>query len=381
MNRKWFWGCCLLWVFATGCADTNLIAVTSGKFILEGDEKILWRQSEEEERRIDQSGLLYLDPELEAYLNEVPKKLLSPDVFARLPIKILVIRNYYLNAFAFPNGRIYIHTGLLARMENEAQLASLIAHEMTHITHRHSIKGYRDMKNATTFVAVLGGLAGGYGTLLGGLGAMASISGYSKELETEADVEGLKLIAAAGYDPDEAPKLFDHLKRYIEEEKIQEPFFFGTHPRLQERIANYERLLKTQSRKGDIQNVERFMEKIQRVIFDTATLDAKAGRFAGALSGFTKYLLRRPNDAQAYYLSGDVYRQRGEKGDTEKATALFKKSIEMNNTFPEPYKALGMMHLKNGDKVLAKENLQRYLLLSPEASDKTYIMNYLKTLE
>jgi predicted Zn-dependent protease len=368
-------------VFATGCADTNLIAVTSGKFILEGDEKILWRQSEEEERRIDQSGLLYLDPELEAYLNEVPKKLLSPDVFARLPIKILVIRNYYLNAFAFPNGRIYIHTGLLARMENEAQLASLIAHEMTHITHRHSIKGYRDMKNATTFVAVLGGLAGGYGTLLGGLGAMASISGYSKELETEADVEGLKLIAAAGYDPDEAPKLFDHLKRYIEEEKIQEPFFFGTHPRLQERIANYERLLKTQSRKGDIQNVERFMEKIQRVIFDTATLDAKAGRFAGALSGFTKYLLRRPNDAQAYYLSGDVYRQRGEKGDTEKATALFKKSIEMNNTFPEPYKALGMMHLKNGDKVLAKENLQRYLLLSPEASDKTYIMNYLKTLE
>ena len=378
---RWFVVVLLLCAMSSGCASTNLAALTAGHFVPEDDEKMLWRQSEKEQNKINQSGFLYRNVELESYLNEIPKKLLPPTVFAQLPVKIMVIRNYNLNAFAFPNGIIYIHTGLLARIENEAQLAILIAHEMTHSTHRHSVKGYRERKNTTTFAAVLGGLAGGYGTLLGGLGAMAAVSGYSKELETEADIEGLKLMMEAGYDPAEAPKLFVHLQRDIEEEKIKEPFFFGTHPRLQERIDNYELLLKNQKKSGGIKNVEIFMSKIREVIFDTAVLDLRAGRFISSLRGFQKYTTIRPDDAQAYYFSGDVYRQRGEEGDREKAIEFYRKAIEQDNTLPEPHKALGMIHYKNGDKAAAKEHLQRYLLLLPEAPDKAYIQNYIEALD
>ena len=58
-----------------------------------------------------------------------------------------------------------------------------------------------------------------------------------------------------------------------------------------------------------------------------------------------------------------------------------RKAIELNDALPEPHRALGMIYYKNGDKPAAKEHLERYLMLAPKASDKTYILNYMKALE
>lgn len=370
--------CCAL---ISGCAAGNLPAVTSGSIVLDKDEKTLWDRSGEEQKRINESGFLYRDGELEAYLNEIPRKLLPPAVFVQMPIRIAVIRNYHLNAFAFPNGVIYIHTGLLARMENESQLATLIAHEVTHSTHRHNVRQYRTLKNQTTFTAVLGGLAGGIGTMFGAVGAMAAISGFSQDLETEADNEGLKLVMQAGYDTSEAPRLFAHLQREIEEEQIKEPFFFGTHPRLQERIDNYESMLKKNGASGTTKNADVFIAKIQRVILDNAILDSKAGRFASAVRGLNKFISLKPEDANAYYLLGEVYRQRGQKGDREDAVAQYEKAVALDKALPGPYKGMGMIYYKDGDKTAAKQQFERYLLLSPEAPDKEYILQYIKTFQ
>ena len=141
-------------------------------------------------------------------------------------------------------------------MDNEAQLATLLGHEMTHVTHRHLVKMFRDIKNKTAFLATLQVATAGLGPIgslagtLGTIGTVAAVTGYSRENETEADKEGFHLVALAGYDVEEAPKLFLHLKREVEEEQIKEPFFFGTHPRLQERIDNYNVLLKDNARAG-----------------------------------------------------------------------------------------------------------------------------------
>jgi len=62
-------------------------------------------------------------------VNSVAARLHPPDPSFRIPFRIVVLKNYYLNAFAYPNGVIYVHTGILAQMENEAQLATLLAHE------------------------------------------------------------------------------------------------------------------------------------------------------------------------------------------------------------------------------------------------------------
>lgn len=364
-----------------GCAATNVTAVTSGSFVLDDDERVLWRTADEEQQKIAQSGFLYKDPDLEAYLDSIPKKLLPPAVFDQLPIKVRVIRNYHLNAFALPNGTIFLHTGILARMDNEAQLAILVAHEMTHGTHRHALKAHRNYRSKRTFVAVLGGLTGGIGAIFGGIGAAASVSGYSRELETEADNVGFELVIRAGYDPAETPRLFNHLLKEIEEEKIQEPFFFGTHPRLQERIENYEALLKKGGTSGGVRNEREFQEKVRPVVLDNAALDLKAGRFSSALGGLRRYLDWTPDDAPGYYLTGEAYRQRGEKGDMESADGAYQKAIALKPDFPEPHKGMSLVRRRMGDRSGARQYIEKYLLLAPGAPDRAYMVDYLKELE
>jgi len=367
-----------------GCATTSLSPVTKdSKF--EEDEKRLWLRSEEEQKAVNRSGIIYRDEDLEAYLNEVARKLQPSEVSTLIPFKITVIRNHLLNAFAFPNGAIYIHTGILARMDNEAQLATLLAHEMTHATHRHLVKQLRDIKNKTAFLATLQVTAaglGGYGslvTLLGTIGTVAAVTGYSREHEAEADREGFEHMVKAGYDPKEAPKLFLHLKKEIDEEKIKEPFFFGTHPRLTERVENYETLLKTysQGNQESIQNTEIFLRKICKVILDNARDDLKAGRFKIAEQGVEKYLKLKSESAEAYCLLGDIRRQRGETNDVEAAKDYYERAISINSSYPDSHKGIGMIHYKRKERDLARKALELYLSLSPQALDRAFVEEYI----
>jgi len=111
------------------CATTNLSPLGAGgkPFQREQDEKQIWQNAEQLERRIDESGMRYKGPQLDAYLTAVTQTLLPADVQALgLGPRVKVIQHPFLNAFALPNGAIYLHTGILARMENEAQLATVL---------------------------------------------------------------------------------------------------------------------------------------------------------------------------------------------------------------------------------------------------------------
>jgi tetratricopeptide (TPR) repeat protein len=85
-----------------------------------------------------------------------------------------------------------------------------------------------------------------------------------------------------------------------------------------------------------------------------------------------------PNDARAYYLLGEVLRQRGRHDDAPAAIKYYEKSISLNPSFPEPHKSMGLIHYKDGEKSLAKKYFESCLLLSPDAIDKAYIQGYLK---
>jgi predicted Zn-dependent protease len=375
----------LMLCFAAACSTpANLPLATDNSGV--DDEKRLWQRSEDEQKVLTRSGLIYRDDQLDDYLNQVARKLQPPEILEHIPFRIMVIKSPYLNAFAFPNGVIYIHTGILARMDNEAQLAALLGHEMTHCTHRHALKTLRHFKGKSDFLAgVQGSLIqfSGIGKLvnqLGSLGSKAAVSGYRRDLETEADLVGLQLMAKAGYDPNEALRLFEHLKRELEEENMQEPFFFGCHPRLQERVENCEKFLKTRSQKEEtgIKNTGVFLTKLHKVILDNAWLDLKAGRFHSAQRGAEKYLKIEPNDAGVYYLLGEVFRQRAKADDMRKAKAYYEKSISLDPFYPEPHKAIGLIYYKDGEKTLAKKSFGQCLSLSPHRADKAYIVGYLK---
>lgn len=373
--------CFLVAACATPPPITVDEALTAGK-----EEKLLWRRALEEQQVINSSGWLYRNAELETYLNEVAAKLKaftdSPDI----SFDIKIINDPNLNAFAFPNGVIYVHTGVLARMENEAQLAALLAHEMTHCTHRHSLRVLKSIKDRPGYMAAVQksiekvAMAQELAQFLGVNGPMTAVAGYTREFETEADRVGLDLMAQAGYDPRQALNLFEHLRQEIEIEGVKEPFFFGTHPSVQQRIENASLWLATEysGKDAGLINSEIFRSRLDELVLDNARLDLRIGRFYIAQSSVEKYLRRNPDDAGAHYLLGEIFRQQGRQDDTEKAIKQYKKAIALDPSFPAPHKAMGLMHYEEGERRLAQKFFETCLLLSPNAPDKAYIQGYLE---
>ncbi len=306
----------------------------------------------------------------------------SPDI----SFDIKIINDPNLNAFAFPNGVIYVHTGLLARMENEAQLAALLSHEMTHCTHRHSLRVMKSLEDRPAYMAIVQqsldkiAMVQDLARILGVNGSMAAVNGYTREFEAEADRVGLDLMSKAGYDPKQALSLFEHLRQEIESQGVKEPFFFGTHPNVQQRIENANHWLATKYSDKDagLINSEIFRSRLDKLVLDNARLDLQIGRFFIARKSVKNYLIRNQSDADAYYLLGEIFRQHGRQNDSKKAIQQYQKAIALDPSFPAPHKAMGLMHYKEGERLLAQKFFESCLLLSPDAPDKAFIQGYLQ---
>jgi len=364
--------CCLVAGCATARALPGIQTLSPSE-----EEQLIWRRAQEEQDTINNSGVVYQDAEIEYYLHQIAEKLQTNSISPELSFQVRVIKDTNLNAFAYPNGVIYINIGILARMDNEAQLAALLAHEMVHCTHRHSLRALRSIKDRTQAIIPPDREIS---QLLHKTGSIASISGLTRELEIEADRVGLDLAVKANYDPREVLKLFELLKQEIEIEGIEEPYFFGSHPNVQQRIENINNWLaeKYRGKITGVKNKDVFQSRISRLVLDNARLDLRQGRFFVAQRTVEKFLAVKPNDARAYFLLGEIFRQRGRQDDATTAIKNYEKSISLNPSFAEPHKAMGLIHFKDGEKLLAKKYFESCLLLAPDTTDKAYIQGYLK---
>ena len=381
--------CVLLPVgWTTGCVTSPALPMSAEAetLLVSKDEEILWQKSAAEQRLLESSQIIYQDAELEAYLNSVVVKLQSEAEVTDLQIRVKVIQNAYLNAFAYPNGIIYIHTGLLARMDNEVQLAAVLAHEIIHVTRRHALRAFRHFKDRRSFLTHiqqalrthtgLQKLAGNVGFT----GSLAAVSGYARELEAEADRLGIELMIRAGYDPKDALSLFEHLISECEPEGSEEPFFFGKRARVREQIDQLRNLADDRyPPKGAAnKNTELFLAKLGRLYLDNARLDIRLGRFQAARRGIEKFLRIKPDNTRAYFLLGESYRQQGQDSDLSKALVHYNRAIILDPKFAAPHKAIGLIHYKKGQRALAKKFFESCLQLSPNTPDKAYIKGYLR---
>ena len=372
----------------SGCATPpeSTVSPVSDQMLANKDEIMLWQKSARAQRAIESKGLIYADQELEDYLNKVVSRLRAQASPVAPQIRVKVIKNADLNAFAYPNGMIYIHTGLLARMDNEAQLAAVLAHELIHCIQRHALRAYRRFKDQPAFLRVaehtLSKTRGlqDIARFMGFSGSMSVMSGYINELEAEADRMGLKLMAAASYDPGEALSLFDRMIAEIEQERQEESFFFGSHLNARQRIENLQNLFASgYTIKGSrIKNSKIFLAKLNTLFLDNAGLDIQQGRFQAAKRSVDKYLRIKPDDTRAYFLLGEIYRQRGQADDALNALKSYNQSIFLDPTYAKPHKAIGLIHYKKGQRTLAKKFFELCLQLSPDSPDKAYIQAYLK---
>jgi beta-barrel assembly-enhancing protease len=216
------------------------------KFSFTRPDLKLLDDANELERQFERKGLVYQEPALTGYLQAVADGLQAGSPApARVQYRVRVLRDPMINAFSLPSGSIYTDTGLLAQMENEAQLASVLGHEMAHVAGRHAYLQNREIRKLSVTVNLLSLTAFvPAGQILGaGLYIARSVSGplatfavfgYSRQCEDEADRNGLSLMTAASYDPHAMPSAFHLLDEKLDVEPARG--IYRTHPSLKHRI-------------------------------------------------------------------------------------------------------------------------------------------------
>ena len=152
-------------------------------------------------------------------------------------IQVTVIKETEINAFALPGGHIVIHSGILKIMEHPEELVALIGHESTHINKRHSLKAMISRMGLSLFQTIsFSGLGGGGDVILKNATSIRQLS-FSRNLEREADSDGINLILANKMDPNGMKELMTHLEK-VHKSYLLIPSFLSTHPLTEERIQN-----------------------------------------------------------------------------------------------------------------------------------------------
>ena len=201
---------------------------------------------------------VYGDANLARYVTEVGSRVLATSHLRRsgadeqvraTPVTFTVLDSPVINAMALPGGFIYVTRGMLAHLNNEDQLATVLAHEIGHVAARHAARQAWQQQIGHGLLlggAVLGqtlGLPGAQGIInLGGMAAQLFFLRYSREDELEADKLGVEYATAAGYDPREVIGLFQTLDRVQEKGGQSMPSFLATHPNPGDRIQRIREL-------------------------------------------------------------------------------------------------------------------------------------------
>jgi beta-barrel assembly-enhancing protease len=159
------------------------------------------------------------DRDLTDYVNRVGMRLVRQGQLDDYPYSFKVVQDDSINAFALPGGPMYIHTGLIKAVENEAQLAGVLAHELSHVVLRHGTHQATKSQFVQLGALLMSGAAGRGSGLSGtlaqlgiGLGANSYLLSFSRGMESEADLLGAYTMAKAGYNPIELARFFEKLE-------------------------------------------------------------------------------------------------------------------------------------------------------------------------
>lgn len=185
---------------------------------------------------------LLADGELYQRVNEIGARIVAVCDRRELVYRFHVVHDENINAFALPGGYVYIHDGLIEKTASDDELAGVIAHEVGHITARHSVKRYEH--NLGVQLATLVGLATGQGGMAQGVSLVLQTAqlAYSRDAEIEADRLGVKYMKAAGFEPtamlaflETLHELNDSTRHYLPRGVVR-PHYAMTHPYVPERL-------------------------------------------------------------------------------------------------------------------------------------------------
>lgn len=419
-------------------ADTSDTNQTGGPFKFGKVDLELLEQINQLDQRFEKEGLVYHEEALDAYLERVGKAVLGGTEIENVNWKFRALRDPLPNAFALPNGSIYVNTGLLALLEDEGQLASVLGHEVVHVTNRHTYRQNRSLRKKVLAINIIGAV--GAWNPVGGAAGLAvdliatiapvmlalSVFGYSREHEKEADLEGLKHVSTAGYAPDEMVNAFQLMQKDIEGEQLSS--FYSDHPKLQDRVVYVGRSIDSSARRLSEEQLRtakaQYLTQMENVDRHDIELAINSGRFHTAYYVARKLVEFHPDSTENVFYLAEAYRALGPrapeltaseltkgakkkaaksrdkrtmeeleaellktpageqawKANQQKAEELYLRALEMNRFNYLAYRGLGMLYEKIDRRDDATSQYRKYLELAPNAFDSERIRRRMNAL-
>ncbi|UCF80949.1 MAG: M48 family metalloprotease [Acidobacteriota bacterium] len=387
-------------------------------------EKSLIETVNEYENLFVRRGYRYDTDELNALIRGIAERLAPEPTDPYIDYRFYVFRNPIPNAFALPDGQVYLHTGMLAVLENEAQLAGLLAHEINHSAGHHSVLSFRSARKKVITSMVLGPLTLGLSDIF----LILSMLGYSRDLEEEADRRGFEQALDLGYDVREMARFFEILNRDPEGERIRVKTKWSTHPQLQDR-ADYIRGMVAEREEGvnfgELKVEAKSYRSVTREVALLTVEDLARADYPRSALYLAKRLVEEDDtEAEAHFLLGEALRALGGRGEislqeeptkkekrktriervvltrgereekrleTEEgrenlrrnldaAQSAYRRALELDASLAEAHRGLGFALEGLGLYKEAGKELVKYLRARPEALDKEIVMERLKSI-
>jgi predicted Zn-dependent protease len=318
-------------------------------------------------RGLRDQGLILEDPEVTDYIQALGNRIASQIPDSEQRFTFFVVRENSINAFALPGGFIGVHYGLITATANESQLASVLAHEIAHVTQRHiaraiQAQGRNTMASAAAMLAtILIGITTGTPDAMQagiavaqGMAAQQQIN-FTRANEYEADRVGIGFLAAAGFDPNGMPDFFETLSRRSGLAGIGVPELLRTHPVTSNRIAE------SRDRAGQLRptiaaETASYAFVRERVRVLGAPNDSDLRPYYAALAD------RAPLTAAQRY--GEALARLG-AGDRDRAASALVELAAAQPQSPMLQAALGQALFAAGQQQLARDGLRRALGIAP----------------
>ena len=395
-------------------------------------------QSDLLDTKFEREGLVLHDEAANAYVRRIGQSLVPKGLeLERVSWNFRVLRDPQPNAFALPNGSIYITTGLIFLIDNESQLAAIIAHELTHVMRRHTYVQNRSNRKKFLTMNIMaavgayapGGIAGAViivVTTVAPFILMATVYGYSQDLEREADLKGVDMMISAEYSPEEMVNVMKLLDKDIEGENIR--LFYNDHPSLDERIKYLSSYLGARADRVTYQmelNRERaaYFKQMESVMRHDLHLAIDAARFRSAVYLAQRLVDFHPDSENLFWLA-EAYRTLGPRSPLltekeltnsakkdaakkrqkrtleeeerelletpagkdnwqrhqQKAEELYLRALNAENPVPAVHRGLGMLYEKLGRANDAAAEYEKYIELAPTAIDRERIKRRIEAL-
>ena len=358
--------------FMVGCAANPVTGKSQFMMVSEAQEIKIDKQHSPHQFSSDFGPLQ--DTSLNNYIDRTGKNIAARTHRPHMPYSFRGVNATYVNAYAFPGGSIAVTRGILLALENEAQLAALLGHELGHVNARHTAEQMSKSVLTNIFIGGVATFAGakssGLGNLasqLGMIGAGALLASYSRDNEREADALGLDYMVRAGYNSNGFVGLMDMLRRMSKRKPDAIELMFATHPMSDERYRTAVKAVHTQYRSSQSFPLyrDRYMDHTAKLRKIKITIEAMQkgeslmakGKYGEAEIHFSKALKQTPEDYAGLVMMSKC--QMAQK-HYAKAGSFAEKAKNVYPQEGQAYYLAGFAKIKQKDYASAYEEFKYY---------------------